>query len=76
MNVSVINSITEIGRADEKSSICRGILESLPDWFGIPSAIDEYCETVRSHVFWAVYYNCQAIAFLSLIEHNDCWGVN
>ena len=48
-------SITEIDRADEKTAICRHILESLPAWFGIQPFIDEYCETVRSHTFWAVF---------------------
>ena len=63
-------SITEIDRADEKTAICRHILESLPAWFGIQPSIDEYCETVRSHTFWAVFDDDQIIAFLSLIEHN------
>lgn len=28
--------------ADGKSALCRIILEGLPDWFGIPEAIDRY----------------------------------
>ena len=63
-------SITEIDRMDDKTAICRRVLESLPEWFGIQSSIDDYCETVRSHMFWAVFNNAQAIAFLSLLEHN------
>jgi GNAT superfamily N-acetyltransferase len=30
----------------QKCSICREILESLPEWFGIPDAIDEYVDGV------------------------------
>jgi len=63
-------STTAIDRTDDKAAICRYILESLPDWFGIQSSIDDYCETVRSHMFWAVFNNTQTIAFLSLLEHN------
>lgn len=31
---------------ERKSETCREILEALPEWFGIPSAIDAYCKGV------------------------------
>lgn len=31
----------------DKSKICRDILQSLPEWFGIPESIDEYIEGVK-----------------------------
>ena len=34
--------IREITTPDEKQRIARFILESLPDWFGIPEAREEY----------------------------------
>ena len=36
--------IREITTPDEKQRITRFILESLPDWFGIPEAREEYIE--------------------------------
>ena len=36
--------IREITTPDEKRRITRFILESLPDWFGIPEAREEYIE--------------------------------
>lgn len=30
-----------------KEAICRGVLESLPDWFGIPSAIHQYAQSAN-----------------------------
>jgi GNAT superfamily N-acetyltransferase len=59
-----------VDNQDEKTLICRRVLESLPDWFGVPQAIDEYCRTVRSHTFWAYYIDGQPAALLSLLEHN------
>jgi GNAT superfamily N-acetyltransferase len=31
---------------EKKSEVCREILESLPEWFGIPEAIDSYAKGV------------------------------
>lgn len=30
--------IRQIEHAEEKQTICRAILEALPEWFGIPEA--------------------------------------
>ena len=43
--------IREITTPDEKRRITRFILESLPDWFGIPEAREEYIERVLSSRF-------------------------
>ena len=37
---------------DAKERICRAVLESLPDWFGIPEAIDQFCREVRDLRMW------------------------
>jgi XTP/dITP diphosphohydrolase len=37
---------------DAKARICRAVLESLPDWFGIPAAIDQFCREVRDLPMW------------------------
>lgn len=34
--------IRQIEHAEEKRTICRAILEALPEWFGIPEAREEY----------------------------------
>ncbi|MDR1531362.1 MAG: GNAT family N-acetyltransferase [Clostridiales bacterium] len=56
--------------ADEKSGICRSVLEALPDWFGIPEAIGNYVKSVREQPFWAVYDGGRAVGFIALAEHN------
>ena len=37
-----------------KQQLCRQLLEELPDWFGIPAAIDEYVATVADLPMFAV----------------------
>ena len=43
--------IREITTPDEKRRITRFILESLPDWFGIPEAREEYIEKSAAQPF-------------------------
>jgi XTP/dITP diphosphohydrolase len=45
-------TITRERDADTKERICRSVLESLPDWFGIPEAIDQFCREVRALRMW------------------------
>jgi predicted enzyme related to lactoylglutathione lyase len=33
---------------DGRGRLCREILTALPDWFGIPEAVDEYCDNAES----------------------------
>jgi GNAT superfamily N-acetyltransferase len=33
---------------DGRGAICRTILEALPDWFGIPEALDNYVEDAKT----------------------------
>ena len=60
-----------VANADEKSKICRYILESLPDWFGNPSAIGDYCEYVRSEPMFAAYDIGKPIGFIAVKERNS-----
>jgi GNAT superfamily N-acetyltransferase len=64
------NAIEPVFNPDGKSLICRSVLESLPAWFGVAESIGGYCESVRSHPVWAAFDGGEAIAFLSLLEHN------
>lgn len=55
---------------NEKSHICDSILRSLPNWFGIESAIVDYTQAVRSMKMWACEYDQDIVGFLSLEMHN------
>ncbi|MBW4615354.1 MAG: GNAT family N-acetyltransferase [Desmonostoc vinosum HA7617-LM4] len=66
-------SIQEI--TNRKSEIAEGILRLLPDWFGIESAIVEYCHNVNQlPLFAAVTQTDAVVGFLSLKEHNEFAG--
>ncbi|MCB0368439.1 MAG: GNAT family N-acetyltransferase [Bdellovibrionales bacterium] len=55
---------------DKKSEICNQILRTLPDWFGIESAIVDYVKDVKSMITLVAMDNHKAIGFLSLNFHN------
>lgn len=60
--------IREITTPDEKRRITRLILESLPDWFGIPEAREEYIEKSVKQPFFAAFDGENAVGFLYLAE--------
>lgn len=54
-----------------KSKICEVLLRSLPGWFGIESAIQEYVRGVESMPMFVAFENERAAGFLSLKNHNE-----
>ena len=60
--------IREITTPDEKQRIARFILESLPDWFGIPEAREEYIEKSAAQPFFTAFDGESAVGFLCHAE--------
>jgi GNAT superfamily N-acetyltransferase len=58
-------SVLEIVDPAERSRICERILRSLPEWFGIPEAIDDYVRGVAPLPTLA----CDDAGFLALKAH-------
>lgn len=61
----------EIRRIDvdaEKRVIARSVLEALPDWFGIPEAIEEYIAGSDGKPFFAACDEEKPVGFLYLKE--------
>ena len=52
----------------DKKIIARTILESLPDWFGIPEATEEYIADSKGRPFFCAYVDDTPIGFLYLKE--------
>ena len=52
----------------DKEIIARTILESLPDWFGIPEATEEYIADSKGRPFFCAYADDTPIGFLYLKE--------
>lgn len=61
--------ITKIEDPQEKSRVCEKILRSLPQWFGIESAILDYIKDVQTMETWAAI-DSNIIGFVSLKKHN------
>ncbi len=51
-----------------KESIARSILEALPDWFGIPEAVEEYIAGSKGKPFFCAYDGERPVGFLYLKE--------
>ncbi len=47
------------------------ILESLPEWFGIPEAVDSYVEEVRNMTTWVACIDDQECGFISINQPNE-----
>ena len=54
---------------DAKERICRSILESLPEWFGIPEAIDQFCHEVRALRMWVARSGDEVAGFATVQQH-------
>ena len=60
--------IQQIDSDIEKASIARTLLESLPDWFGIPESTEEYIVDSKGRPFFCAYADDVPIGFLYLKE--------
>ena len=58
--------INRIDDKKEKKQIARHILESLPEWFGIPEARENYISGSADQIFLAACHREKAVGFLCL----------
>jgi GNAT superfamily N-acetyltransferase len=59
---------------DARERICRSVLEALPDWFGIPKAIDQFCRDARDLRMWVARTkdktgNDEVVGLVTLLQH-------
>ena len=58
-----------INEPAEKRRIAREILESLPEWFGVPESTEEYIRKSGELPFFAVQEGDEIIGFLAVLRH-------
>lgn len=63
--------IKEIYDKEQKREISAKILKSLPDWFGIPEAIEEYINRSADLPFFAAMDESKALGFISMKENSQ-----
>lgn len=61
-----MTDIKIIEDAELKSEICEVVLKTLPDWFGVESAVLEYVEKVKQTLFVVAYIDERAVGFISV----------
>jgi ribosomal protein S18 acetylase RimI-like enzyme len=61
----------EVLNPETKGDICKFVLSQLPEWFGIPSAIDEYTYEVRDYKFWVAKDGEAIVGFAAVKVHNE-----
>jgi GNAT superfamily N-acetyltransferase len=54
--------------ADRRAAICRDLLGRLPDWFGIPEAVEKYIDEVRSRFMSVAFDGTDAIVGFATLE--------
>lgn len=60
--------IKQINSDTNKERVARTILESLPEWFGIPEAMEEYIADSNGKPFFCAYDGEKPVGFLYLKE--------
>lgn len=61
-------SVCPVADDGEKKRIAREILSALPEWFGIPEAVDAYVEGSAGKPFFAALSDGAPVGFLYLKE--------
>jgi ribosomal protein S18 acetylase RimI-like enzyme len=55
--------------ASRKGEVCRDILADLPEWFGIPAAIDDYVHAVERLPMFGYVEGDVVVGFLAIKPH-------
>lgn len=63
--------VRQIDDPQEKMSLARGILEALPEWFGIPEAREEYIAKSAAQPTFGAFADGVPIGFLCLEQTGD-----
>jgi GNAT superfamily N-acetyltransferase len=58
-------------QSNQRSQVCRSIIERLPRWFGRPQSNEEYIRRAGDLPMFAAWEGDRPIGFVSLLDHND-----
>jgi GNAT superfamily N-acetyltransferase len=62
--------VIEVKDVREKRALCRRVLEALPQWFGIPEAVEEYVESCGDCLVLAWEQAGEQVGFAALTACN------
>lgn len=66
-----MQEIKNIENSEQKSLICEEVLQALPEWFEVKSAVLEYIEKVKGTLFFVLFDGGAARGFISVVDVND-----
>lgn len=58
-------------RMGGSGALCRRLLNQLPDWFGVPEAVDEYVAKAEAHTAAVAIANGAEVGLLTLVRHTE-----
>ncbi|MCD4819005.1 MAG: GNAT family N-acetyltransferase [Candidatus Cloacimonetes bacterium] len=61
--------ILQIENDKEKQRVCEKVLRTLPEWFGIDEATQEYIDNVAGTMFFVAKMSGEVVGFYSIISH-------
>ena len=61
--------VTIVGPVADAGAQARAILRELPEWFGIPAAVDRYVADLSTLVTWLALDGERAVGFLTVKQH-------
>lgn len=64
--------IARVESPEARARIARTILDSLPDWFGIPESVDEYVRACRDLPVWAAVEDGRCLGFIAMRRTSPC----
>jgi GNAT superfamily N-acetyltransferase len=50
---------------------CRAVLDDLPDWFGIPEAVDHYCDRANHLAAFGISRDGEPVGIVTLVRATD-----
>jgi N-acetylglutamate synthase-like GNAT family acetyltransferase len=63
--------LTILNPQPSNAHIAKNILSDLPEWFGIPEALDEYVEHAQNHQMIVAEMNSEIVGFLSFYKLDE-----
>jgi GNAT superfamily N-acetyltransferase len=63
--------VTIVGPVADAGARAKAILRQLPDWFGIPAAIERYTQEIPALPTWLALDGEYAIGFLTVKQHTS-----
>lgn len=64
--------IIRVESPDERARLAREVLESLPEWFGIPESTEEYIRACRELPVWADMEDGCCRGFIAMKQTSAC----